>query len=179
MSTLYVDNLQPNLGSQVAIPNLKPLAGSVVSVHNAISSAAHAINSAGLVNVTGLSITFTPKSANNLIVMEAVIQNTRTYVTSYAFLKNGALTAPATNSNNTSVTNSQLTLYKALGTADLSQTHATPLMHYEVAGDTNSRTYTVACTSSWGSSGYTMYVNNRSNNDMGAYSYFRIMEIAQ
>ena len=30
MSTLYVDNLQPNLGSQVAIPNLKPLAGSVV-----------------------------------------------------------------------------------------------------------------------------------------------------
>lgn len=32
MSTLYVDNLAPNLGSQVQIPNLKPLAGSVVQV---------------------------------------------------------------------------------------------------------------------------------------------------
>lgn len=32
MSTLYVDNLQPNLGSQVEIPALKPLAGSVVQV---------------------------------------------------------------------------------------------------------------------------------------------------
>ena len=30
MSTLYVDNLEPNLGSQVEIPDLKPLAGSVV-----------------------------------------------------------------------------------------------------------------------------------------------------
>ena len=30
MSTLYVDNLQPNLGSQVEIPNLKPVAGTVI-----------------------------------------------------------------------------------------------------------------------------------------------------
>lgn len=30
MSTLYVDNLQPNLGSQVEIPNMKPLAGTVI-----------------------------------------------------------------------------------------------------------------------------------------------------
>ena len=30
MSTLYVDNLQPNLGSQVEIPDLKPLGGAVV-----------------------------------------------------------------------------------------------------------------------------------------------------
>ena len=31
MSTLYVDNLEPNLGSQVEIPDLKPLAGSVIN----------------------------------------------------------------------------------------------------------------------------------------------------
>ena len=30
MSTLYVDNLEPNLGSQVEIPDLKPLTGAVV-----------------------------------------------------------------------------------------------------------------------------------------------------
>ena len=30
MSTLYVDNLQPNLGSQVEIPNLKPITGQVI-----------------------------------------------------------------------------------------------------------------------------------------------------
>jgi len=35
MSTLYVDNLAPNLGSQVEIPDLKPLAGSVVRAGSA------------------------------------------------------------------------------------------------------------------------------------------------
>lgn len=41
MSTLYVDNLEPNLGSQVEIPDLKPLAGSVINqeiVTNSIST---------------------------------------------------------------------------------------------------------------------------------------------
>lgn len=31
MSTLYVDNLEPNLGSQVEIPDLKPIVGSVIN----------------------------------------------------------------------------------------------------------------------------------------------------
>jgi hypothetical protein len=39
MSTIYVDNLQPNLGSQVEIPQLKPLTGSVVQVVNAYANA--------------------------------------------------------------------------------------------------------------------------------------------
>lgn len=35
MSTLYVDNLAPNLGSRVEIPDLKPLSGSVVRAGSA------------------------------------------------------------------------------------------------------------------------------------------------
>ena len=38
MSTLYVDNLEPNLSSQVEIPNLKPAAGSVVQTLQAYTS---------------------------------------------------------------------------------------------------------------------------------------------
>jgi len=36
MSTLYVDNLEPNLGSQVEIPDLKPLAGSVLQIQQSV-----------------------------------------------------------------------------------------------------------------------------------------------
>ena len=63
MSTLYVDNLQPNLGSQVEIPDLKPLAGSVVQVVSkqlqsyAAASGTNASNLADL----GLKVSITPK----------------------------------------------------------------------------------------------------------------------
>ena len=51
MSTLYVDNLQPNLGSQVEIPNLKPLAGQVVQTQTyaLASSGTQAIGSTSYV----------------------------------------------------------------------------------------------------------------------------------
>jgi len=66
MSTLYVDNLQPNLGSQVEIPDLKPLAGSVVQVKEA------AAPSSGTVTFTsnsftdiGLSVSITPTASSS------------------------------------------------------------------------------------------------------------------
>jgi len=76
MSTLYVDNLQPNLGSQVEIPNLKPLAGSVVQfkyaqVLNNTSSQTN--NTATYVAATDYSITITPKYADSLLVVSGKI----------------------------------------------------------------------------------------------------------
>ena len=179
-SIIKVDQIQTAAGG---VPTAGDLglntSGNVVAVYNSISTLQNqTISTAGLVNIAGLSITMTPKNANNLLVMEAVIQNTKTYVCSYAFLKDGALTAPATNSANNSISNVQLTSYLGFATTQQGYVDNTPLMHYENAVNTSQRTYTVACTSTWSGTGQTMRVNNRDSNDMSAYSYFRITEIA-
>jgi len=70
MSTLYVDNLQPNLGSQVEIPNLKPLAGSVVQVVHGRFTTFTTITSTSLV-ATGITATITPTSASSKILILA------------------------------------------------------------------------------------------------------------
>ena len=73
MSTLYVDNLQPNLGSQVAIPNLKPLAGSVVQVVQAETQIEVVTGTSAAVPI-GLSATITPTSATSKILITASVQ---------------------------------------------------------------------------------------------------------
>ena len=67
MSTLYVDNLQPNLGSQVEIPNLKPLAGSVVQTVYEESAIAVATTSTS--HSTFINATITPKYASSKILI--------------------------------------------------------------------------------------------------------------
>lgn len=73
MSTLYVDNLQPNLGSQVEIPDLKPLAGSVVQVVQYLRSGASSSDNLGRVDVSSSTFTdvfsqsITTKFANSKI----------------------------------------------------------------------------------------------------------------
>jgi len=76
MSTLYVDNLQPNLGSQVEIPDLKHNPGSLVQIKYAQSlsnTTSQANNTTNYVVVTGCSITITPKYTNSLLVVSGKI----------------------------------------------------------------------------------------------------------
>ena len=70
MSTLYVDNLQPNLGSEVEIPDLKPLAGSVVQVVQATSTTSLTLTAGGVVwTNAGAALNITPTSASNKILI--------------------------------------------------------------------------------------------------------------
>jgi hypothetical protein len=72
MSTLYVDNLQPNLGSQVEIPDLKHNAGSVVQCvqyYNA-STPEEGTTSTSFVG-SAIRKTITPKYANSLIIVQS------------------------------------------------------------------------------------------------------------
>lgn len=70
MSTLYVDNLQPNLGSQVEIPDLKPLAGSVVQVVQATSTTILELTAGGVVwTNAGSAASITPTSSSNKILI--------------------------------------------------------------------------------------------------------------
>lgn len=64
MSTLYVDNLQPNLGSQVEIPNLKANAGSVVQAvkWNPVVNTTTTVSDATWVDLATTSMSFTQNS---------------------------------------------------------------------------------------------------------------------
>ena len=77
MSTLYVDNLEPNLGSQVEIPDLKPLAGSVVQhVTTGMFYTTFSTTSSGW-SKTANEINITPLYSNSRIVIhfQAVFLN--------------------------------------------------------------------------------------------------------
>lgn len=67
MSTLYVDNLQPNLGSQVEIPSLKPLAGSVVQT--VYEESAIAVSTTSTSQSTVINATITPRYASSKIMV--------------------------------------------------------------------------------------------------------------
>lgn len=70
MSTLYVDNLEPNLGSQVEIPDLKPLAGSVVQVVQTYDPGSpNVVGASGALIPSGIQASITPKKAGNLILV--------------------------------------------------------------------------------------------------------------
>ena len=80
MSTLYVDNLEPNLGSQVEIPDLKPLTGSVVQIksntHTTFDSTANAWTDV-------VTQTITPKYDNSLIIVRYTGQLYKYNTTNY------------------------------------------------------------------------------------------------
>ena len=59
MSTLYVDNLEPNLGSQVEIPDFKPHAGMVIQQVSYHSDATWSTTS-GNFSSTYAAVTITP-----------------------------------------------------------------------------------------------------------------------
>ena len=68
-STLYVDNLQPNLGSRVEIPSLKPLAGSVVQVKYFSDDTPSSFFGASYTDA--LTATFTPLYATSKVLLFA------------------------------------------------------------------------------------------------------------
>lgn len=71
MSTLYVDNLEPNLGSQVEIPDLKPLAGSVLQIQQSVLTTTWTGGGGGTTwYTTPLSVTLTPKNASSKFLVE-------------------------------------------------------------------------------------------------------------
>lgn len=63
MSTLYVDNLQPNLGSRVMA------AGHVVQVVNNYTNVQLALSATGVLTETGLEATITPTLASSKILI--------------------------------------------------------------------------------------------------------------
>ena len=71
MSTLYVDNLEPNLGSQVEIPDLKPLAGSVINQELVTTTTSVTVTTSTLTSVWTPS--YTPVSNSSYVFATFVL----------------------------------------------------------------------------------------------------------
>lgn len=123
MSTLYVDNLQPNLGSRVMA------AGHVVQVQTKKwANVGFSTTSATLVDLTDFYIDITPTSSNSIIVFQSSIISANTTTGGYArFAINDSNTGTQWNSN----------LYIAAAGYNGAQWTETPLFHANTAGTTN------------------------------------------
>tara|TARA_R100000406_G_scaffold73387_1_gene53683 strand:- start:782 stop:1294 length:513 start_codon:yes stop_codon:yes gene_type:complete len=76
MTTLYVDNIAPNLQSTISAPNIKLPTGSVIQVVTARSEGgAISSTSTGFVN-SGIGISITPKFATSKILVETSFTST-------------------------------------------------------------------------------------------------------
>ena len=73
MTTLYVDNIAPNLQSKISAPNLTLPTGSVVQVVSTPKIDTFTMSSQTFTDITGLSVAFTPKAATNKILITGFI----------------------------------------------------------------------------------------------------------
>ena len=72
MSTLYVDNLEPNLGSQVEIPDLKPNAESIINTERSCAYNAY-VDNTSTTFTDAITWTYTPVSATSKIIFQTSI----------------------------------------------------------------------------------------------------------
>ena len=68
MTTLYVDNIAPNLQSKISAPNLTLPTGSVIQVVQTATNTTSSISSTNFLAV-GLDVNITPKATNNKILI--------------------------------------------------------------------------------------------------------------
>lgn len=152
--------------------------GNIIQVKTAVSGPARqTISSATPVAITGLSVTITPVYSTSLIVIEAHISSSITFVTSFGIFKNGAVTVSTAGYTNGNEANMHVTSHP--GDAAFSEAiFRTPVMHSELAG-VGERTYQVYATDGWAGTPNTLQINNRTSNDMAAFSHMLVMEISQ
>jgi hypothetical protein len=124
--------------------------------------------------ITGLSINFTPKSSTSRLIISSSVTYSTTLVVSLGIFKDSVATVSTTGQTNNNEANMNFTNYIRNNAGYITQAY---LIHSEISGSTTARTYDVRLTSGWGNTVYTVYVHNRSSNDMAGFAYMEIMEI--
>jgi hypothetical protein len=178
MSTLYVDNLQPNLGSRVSIP------GHVVQVVSATKTDtfSSSATTGQYVNVPGLSVDITPTSATSKMLVMVTLHGSRSGdfpIVAFAVTRNGTLVgAGDISGNRPGVTGSSLVV-----ATDIGSMINTTNNFLDSPATTDSLTYQVQQVNISGLTRtlYTNYGPNQANDAGGArpVSSITVMEIAQ
>ena len=171
MSTLFVNNLNTASGSTITIPTGKTLkatdtpivgAGNVIQIATDLDTNVMTLSSDQNYHDTGLSISFTPKYSNSIILIQCMmggeVYSSSNIGIGYKLLKDGS-----------DVYNNDYALYNSSNNAQ--RIEQTPILYSETSGNTNARTYKVQVSRRAG--GGTARLNNYAESKMV------IMEIAQ
>lgn len=182
MSSLTVETLQGASANSniITVPSGHTLTGPGQVIQVATTRAGPArqtISSTSPVAIADLSISFTPKFASSLILIEAIVAGNHEHVTSCGIFKDGSTTVSTSGYTNRNEPNMQVTTYMGVDGNDWIVN--VPLVHYEFAGNTNTRTYAVYTTAAWDGTIRNTYINNRPSNDMASFSYMTVTEIGQ
>jgi hypothetical protein len=150
--------------------------GTIVQVKTAqTTSVRQTISSASPVEITGLSISFTPFFNDSRIIIMANISGSQTYVNSYGIFRNGAVTVSTSGQTNSNEPNMHVTQFTGSTTSEY--IYQVPVVHSEISGSTTARTYAIYGTSAWSGTVYPLYINNRGSNEMASFSHMTIFEV--
>ena len=171
MSTLFVNNLNTASGSTITIPTGKTLkatdtpivgAGNVIQVATDLDTTTLTMSSDSNYHDTGLSISFTPKYSNSIILIQCMmggeVYSNSNIGIGYRLLKDGS-----------TVYDNDYAIYNSSNNAQ--RIEQTPILYSETSGNTTARTYKVQASRRAG--GGSARLNNYSESKMV------IMEIAQ
>ena len=153
--------------------NFSNFGGKILQNKRVFSTTWQSIASTSLVDLSNLSITMTPIQSTSTIFLRAFISSNLVYVNSFTFLKDGAKTISGVGSNSNE-SDTHLTFYSGNSPTAMA---SWMIQHSETSG-TSSRTYTVAGTSGWAGTAYTLYINGRNSNDMQSSCTFEAFEVA-
>ena len=167
MSTLFVDTInEKTSGNGIAIP------GHVVQVVSTSKTDRFGSTSSSFTDVTGLSVTITPKFSNSKIlitVSTAACNNSSSRVARFRLLR--GTTWIAKPDNDTESFAGSMTVYDS--SSDV--LHTAHCEFLDSPATTSATTYKVQCATNGG----TLFVNGRASDDMARHSSITAVEIAQ
>jgi len=183
MSTIFVDNLQPNLGSQVEIPNLKPLAGSVIQVLQTTSNvqqtfAAGSTDQQTFYDISGLSLSITPTAATSNILINASVHvggSADAFSPALAIFRDSTKIGAGLESG---IDN--FGVYTSMRSFNLYESSSQPIIFLDSPNTTSAITYKIRINNNGGST-YPAYVNRSQNANTwngNPLSVITLMEIA-
>jgi len=183
MTTIYVDNIAPNLQSKVSAPNLEVPEGSIRQVKNVVKKNTQTITTTSYTDISGLSITITPKDINSKFIISFAVWDAGTHFKTYLNLVRDTTTlfadADGAGDNRNRSTSAFVTQDDEMDTHGNMHCHSMTVVDFP--STTSAITYKVQ---SKARSGHTAYIN-RSTVDRAAgeyddrmVSHLTIMEIA-
>jgi hypothetical protein len=184
-NTSFPGNLTVNGGTSfvnaIKTTTSKPLlnsSGSVINVYSVVDATQAFYQTLADINLTTLSITLTPTSTSSRFILVANITTTTNFVIGFGFKRSGTRIGKATTNINAGLaaggTNFTQVYYE--GSSNSQQSEKT-VIDVDQPNTISSITYTPFFRNTWDGTNYSLYYNNRNNNDMGSTSSFIIYEV--
>lgn len=150
--------------------------GQVMQVRYAQTPAErYLIRSANLTAIPNLEVTIQPSHTSSKILLVAMVNSNAVHVNTIGFLKNNSIITDGL-AGNTNVTSGSIsTTYEGSSSEDYMMNKV--IMYMDHPNSTNPQTYSVGAASSWSSSTYNLYINDRASNDMRSISSLVAIEV--